>query len=75
MSRGEVEAMFGLSDLKKTRYFQEVVEEAKLEGKLEGKLETVPRLLQLGLSVQQIAIALELDMEVVSKAAQRQSHR
>ncbi|MBD2183726.1 Rpn family recombination-promoting nuclease/putative transposase [Aerosakkonema funiforme] len=75
MSRREVEAMFGLSDLKKTRYFQEVAEEAKQEGKQEGKLETVPRLLQLGLSIEQIATALELDMEVVIKAAQRQSYR
>ncbi len=34
MSREEVEAMFTLGDLKKTRVYRE----AKLEGKLEGKL-------------------------------------
>lgn len=70
LSRQELEAMFGLDELKQTRYFREVAEEAKLEGKLEGKLESVPRLLQLGLSVEQIAAALELDVEVVRQAAQ-----
>ena len=66
--------MFGLDELKQTRYFrevaQEVAQQAKLEGKLECKLETVPRLLQLGLSVEQIATALELDVELVEQAAQ-----
>jgi len=74
LSRQELEAMFGLDELKQTRYFQEVAAEiaakAKVEGKVEGKLESVPRLLQLGLSVEQIATALELDVEVVRQAAQ-----
>ena len=67
LSRQELEAMFGLNELKQTRYFQEVRE----EGKLEGKLETVPRLLQQGLSVEQIAEVLELDIEAVKKVAQQ----
>ena len=66
LSRQELEAMFGLDELKQTRYFREVAEEAKLE----GKLEAVPRLLQLGLSVEQIAMALDLEVEVVRQAAQ-----
>jgi predicted transposase/invertase (TIGR01784 family) len=68
--------MFGLDELKQTRYFREVAEEAALqgwkkgylEGKLEGKLESVPRLLQLGLTVEQIATALGLDVELVTAA-------
>lgn len=76
--------MFSLSDLKQTRVYQEAKEEGrqegklegkqegKLEGKQEGKLETVPRLLALGLSVEQIAEALELDVEVVRQVAQKQ---
>lgn len=40
----ELEAMFGLDELKKTRYYQEVTETAKQE----GKLEAVPKLLQFG---------------------------
>lgn len=73
LSRQELEAMFGLSDLKQTRYFQDVREEAKQEGKQEVRLETVPRLLQLGLSVEQIATALDLPVEVVQQVAQKQA--
>ncbi|NCR14532.1 MAG: flagellar assembly protein H, partial [Microcystis aeruginosa SX13-11] len=39
------------------------------EGKLEAKLESIPRLLALGLSVEQIAQALDLDLEQVRQAA------
>lgn len=68
MSREEIEAMFELSDLKQTRVYQE----AKLEGKLEGKLESVPRLLALGLTVEQIAQALGLSVDEIRQAAQNQ---
>jgi predicted transposase/invertase (TIGR01784 family) len=79
LTRQEIEAMFTLDELKQTRYFQEVAEEAKikgllegrLEGKLEGKLETVPLLLQLGLTVEQIATNLDVDIEAVRKVAQK----
>lgn len=70
LSREEIEAMFGLSELKQTRYFREVAQDAKKEGKLQGKLETVPLLLELGLTVEQIAERLSLDVEAVRKAAQ-----
>ena len=70
LSRQELEAMFGLDELKQTRYFREVAEEAALKGELQGKLKSVPRLLQLGLTVEQIATALELDVEVVRQASQ-----
>ncbi|MFM7475783.1 MAG: flagellar assembly protein H, partial [Microcystis aeruginosa] len=43
--------------------------EGELEGKLEAKLESIPRLLALGLSVEQIAQALDLDLEQVRQAA------
>jgi predicted transposase/invertase (TIGR01784 family) len=61
----EIEAMFGLSELKQTRVYQDAFRE--------GKLESVPRLLALGLTVEQIAQALELDIEEVRKAAQPES--
>ena len=37
MSREEVEAMFTLGDLKKTRVYRDALKEGKLEGKLEGE--------------------------------------
>ena len=44
--------------------------EGRQEGRQEGKLESIPRLLALGLSVEQIAQALDLDLEQVRQAIQ-----
>jgi predicted transposase/invertase (TIGR01784 family) len=82
--------MFGLEDLKQTRFYQQAKEEGKLEGKeegklegklegqeegkIQGKLESIPGLLAIGLSVEQIAAALGLDVEIVRQVAQGQSY-
>ncbi|GCE59890.1 hypothetical protein MiAbB_01809 [Microcystis aeruginosa NIES-4285] len=69
LNRREIETMFSLDELKQTQYFQDVREEARQEGRQEGRLnkalEAVPRLLALGLSVEQVASALELEVEQV----------
>ncbi|MEQ8962425.1 MAG: DUF2887 domain-containing protein, partial [Coleofasciculus sp. C2-GNP5-27] len=70
-SREEIAAMLGLSELKNTRFYQEVFEEGKQEGKQEAKLETVLALLQLGLTSAQIAEALKLPLELVQQTAQQ----
>jgi predicted transposase/invertase (TIGR01784 family) len=69
--------MFSLDELKQTQYFQDVREEGRQEGRQEGieqgieqgrlnkALEAVSRLLALGLSVEQVASALELEVEQV----------
>ncbi|WP_041233148.1 hypothetical protein [Cylindrospermum stagnale] len=57
--------MFGLTKWRQTRFYQEVQEETKLE--------TIPRLLREGLSVEQIARVLELKIEVVRQAIEKQS--
>ena len=62
--RQEIEEMLGLSELKQTRVYQEAKEE--------GKLEAVPKLLQFGLSVEQVAEALGLEVEQVKQAAAAQ---
>jgi len=72
LSSQELEAMFGLDELKQTRYFQDVKEEGKSEGKLEEKLEIIPLLSRLGLSVEAIASELNLDVELVRNVAQKQ---
>jgi predicted transposase/invertase (TIGR01784 family) len=64
----EIQEMFGLSDLKQTRVYQQ----AFAEGERRAKLKTVPRFLALGLTIQQIAIELDLTIEEVSEAAQQQ---
>ena len=62
--------MFELADLKKTRIYQEIKEEVKEETELETKLKSVPGLLAVGVTVEQIATAFGLDVEVVKKAAE-----
>jgi predicted transposase YdaD len=66
-SRQELEAMFGLSEWKQTRFYQEVKEETQLEN--------IPPLLKAGLSVEQIAEALKLDIEVVQQVANKQNQK
>ncbi|MGH2412423.1 MAG: Rpn family recombination-promoting nuclease/putative transposase [Microcystaceae cyanobacterium] len=66
-SREEIEAMFGLSELKQTKVYQE----AQLEAKLEAKLEAVPELLKEGLNIDQIARALKLPLELVQQEVKK----
>ncbi|BAY29847.1 hypothetical protein NIES2107_16910 [Nostoc carneum NIES-2107] len=63
--------MFGLNELKQTRVYQEAIEEGEQAGKRKAKLEAVPRLLALGLTVEQIAQALDLDVAQVQQIAQQ----
>ncbi|MBP0020528.1 MAG: Rpn family recombination-promoting nuclease/putative transposase [Cyanobacteria bacterium SBLK] len=106
LSRQELEAMFGLEELKQTRYFQEVgaefeqrgfergeqqgfergeqrgfergeqqgFERGEQRGIKQGKLEAIPRLSAIGLTIAQIAIALDLDIEEVRNAIQNQEN-
>ena len=73
MSREEIAAMFEIGDLKQTRFYQEAKKELRpeveQEVRLEAKLEAVPRLLALGLTVEQLAEALGLSVEQVRLAA------
>jgi predicted transposase/invertase (TIGR01784 family) len=66
--------MLGLSELRETRVYQEALEEGRQEGrqegKLEAKLEVVPLLLELGLSVEQIAQRLSLEVEIINSVIQ-----
>jgi len=73
-SREEIEAMLEISGLKNTRVYQEAkqegLEEGRQKGKLKAKLEAIPRMMQLGLSVEMIAEGLDLPMNVVQSAAE-----
>ena len=65
MSRKEIEEMFGLSDLKQTRVYQEGRQEGRQEGAREKSLELIPVLLRLGLSLEDTAKELGLTLEEV----------
>lgn len=73
MSREEIEAMFSLSELKQTRFYQEAFQEGKEEGERTGKLKAVIPMLSAGLTVEQIAQALEFTVEEVSQIVQQQA--
>ncbi|BAB74700.1 hypothetical protein ACN23B_15045 [Anabaena sp. FACHB-709] len=53
--------MLNLDLIRDTKVYQEAFE----EGKLQAKLKIVPILLELGLSIQQIAERLKIDTDVV----------
>jgi predicted transposase/invertase (TIGR01784 family) len=73
VSRQEIEAMFSLSDLKQTKIYQEALEEGieqgiergREEGELAAKQASIPRLAVLGLTAEQIALALDLETDQV----------
>lgn len=65
--------MFSLSDLRNTRYFQDVFQEGVEQGERIGKLKAVPAMLAAGLTIEQVAQALDLTIEDVQQAAQPQS--
>ena len=66
LSREEVEAMLGLT-LEQTKVYQE----AKAEGREEMLKLTVPLLLKTGMTVEQIAQQLNVDLESVQRSAQQ----
>jgi predicted transposase/invertase (TIGR01784 family) len=70
MGREEIEAMFGLSELKQTKVYQEAFEEGVEKEKQRQTLKTVPLLLRLGLTPEQVAQELDLNLEEVERIAQ-----
>ncbi|MDJ0677966.1 MAG: DUF2887 domain-containing protein [Calothrix sp. MO_167.B42] len=87
LSREEIEAMFGLNELKQTKVYQEAkaegveegrqeglqegLQEGRQEGLEEGKLAAVPLLLKAGIKPEDIAQQLGLDLAAVQKIAQQ----
>lgn len=61
-----------LSDLKQTRLYQEAREEGRQEAQRQAKLALVHRLRQRGLSIEELAEVLELDVETIRQVAAEQ---
>jgi predicted transposase/invertase (TIGR01784 family) len=70
LSRAEVEAMLGIT-LEETRFYKEVKEEGLTEGRQQILARTVPILLGTGMTVEQIATQLDVDVEKVRQLAQQ----
>jgi len=73
LSTEEIKTMLNLDLIKHTRVYQEAKEEGKLEGRLEGKLEAksemISKLLAENFTIQRVAELVDLDVEIVRKAA------
>lgn len=69
MSREDMEKIFGLSELKQTKFYQEAFQ----EGIQQGKLQAVRPMLAAGLTVEYIGQALDLSVEEVRQVTQSQS--
>jgi predicted transposase/invertase (TIGR01784 family) len=72
LSREEVEAMLGIT-FEETRIYREVKEEGRHERETEMLAVTVPVLLKTGMSVEQIAQQLKVEVEAVRQAVQDNS--
>ena len=59
--------MFGLTEWQQTRFYQEVEQEVEQK----TKLKAIYRMLNMGFSIEQIALALELKVEVVREAVEK----
>ncbi len=70
LSREEVEAMLGLR-LEDTRVYREAKEEGREEGRMEILATTIPLLLQTGLTIEQIAQQLRVEVEMVRQLSQQ----
>jgi predicted transposase/invertase (TIGR01784 family) len=65
LSPEELAAMFGQQELEQTRFYQEVLKKGQEEGLYLGQIKAIPNLLSLGLTAEQIAGALELELTEV----------
>jgi predicted transposase/invertase (TIGR01784 family) len=68
-SREEIAAMLNLSELRNTRFYQEVkqegLEEGLEQGERQAKLEAIRRMLAFGMNLESIAQLLDLSLEFV----------
>ncbi|WP_373527690.1 Rpn family recombination-promoting nuclease/putative transposase [Nostoc sp.] len=69
----EIEAMLDLDEFKNTRLYESIVAKTKPKTELETKLKLVPKCVERGMSIQDIAEFLELDVETIRKYLQEQS--
>lgn len=68
-TREELDKMFTLTDFKKTRFYQDTFK----EGEMEVKLKSIPKMFKLGISKEEIANILEVDLDFVNQVIQQQS--
>ncbi|NEQ38524.1 MAG: Rpn family recombination-promoting nuclease/putative transposase [Okeania sp. SIO3I5] len=74
-TRKEIEAMLGLSELKKTKVYQEAFAEGEDEGKEKAHLKSLSNMIRLGLTLETIAEYLDLPLQEVQRLAKLTENR
>jgi len=69
----EIETILDLDAFKNTRLYESILAKTKPKTELETKLKLVPKCIEKGMSIQEIAEFLELDVETIRKYLQEQS--
>jgi predicted transposase/invertase (TIGR01784 family) len=73
LNRETIKKILRSEIMRESVIYQDILEEGREEGVLTAKLNSIPRLLALGLSVEQIAQTLDLDIEQVPQVIEGQN--
>jgi predicted transposase/invertase (TIGR01784 family) len=73
LNRETIKKILRSEIMRESVIYQDILEEGREEGALTAKLNSIPRLLALGLSVEQIAQTLDLDIEQVPEVIEGQN--
>jgi predicted transposase/invertase (TIGR01784 family) len=73
LNRETIKKILRSDIMRESVIYQDILEEGREEGALTAKLDSIPRLSVLGLSVEQIAQALDLDIEQVPQVIEGQN--
>ena len=73
LNRETIKKILRSEIMRESVIYQDILEEGREEGALTAKLDSIPRLLALGLSVEQIAQTLDLDIEQVPEVIEGQN--
>ncbi|MCA2589649.1 MAG: hypothetical protein IM509_02515 [Microcystis sp. M31BS1] len=73
LNRETIKKILRSEIMRESVIYQDILEEDREEGSLTAKLNSIPRLSVLGLSLEQIAQALDLDIEQVPQVIERQN--
>ena len=73
LNRETIKKILRSEIMRESVIYQDILEEGREEGVLTAKLNSIPRLSALGLSVEQIAQALDLEIEQVPEVIEGQN--
>jgi predicted transposase YdaD len=75
LEREAIRQMLGLDELKQTRFYQEMAEEERAEERERVLARAIPSFLRLGLSAEQIAQELDVEVATVERIRRQQQEQ